>query len=256
MAQTETVTAPDNQVIWAVNMEVPHGTTGSFTATLTNSDTVDGSFSYTADYLLAIPLTTADVTLGGNNSVGHYEITGLTTPPLYMQLWHADTGNYTRQLKLGYGQSKPWWNDVLAEDVDRYPVKSFSFTADQDVVLDYEYLNYDDAMSQLAVSSAGASWVDQINKVMVFAITVFTSAIDFAKNLLHWLKFFFIDNGFLIIVLYIAVTMAFAARKARGRIDVFFKTFFSDQKKLFSFIMELWRMLIETIGTIRGWFRL
>lgn len=255
-AQTETVTAPEGQVIWATHMEVPHGTTGSFTATLSNGDTVDGSFSYTADYLLAIPLTTADVTLGGENSVGHYEITGLTTPPLYMQLWHADTGNYTRQLKLGYGQAAPWWNDVLAADVERYPIKTFQFSSDQDVAIEYEYRDYDEAMSQLAVSSAGTNWLDQINEIMAFAITVFTSAIAFGKNLLYWLKFFFIDNGFMVVVLYLSVSMVFAARKARGKIPVFYRTFISDQKKLFSFIMELWRMLIESIGTIRGWFRI
>jgi hypothetical protein len=97
---------------------------------------------------------------------------------------------------------------------------------------------------------------DLIGSIMAFASSAFWSAYDFLTNLVYWLKFFFIDNLGLIVTLYLAVTMAFAARSARGRPDRFLAKFIGNQVKLFRFMFELWRMLLESIGTIRGWFRI
>jgi hypothetical protein len=50
--------------------------------------------------------------------------------------------------------------------------------------------------------------------------------------------------------------MVFAAREARGNIAKFLRTWFSDQQKLFRFIIDMWTMLINLIASFRGIFRL
>jgi hypothetical protein len=242
-AQTETTTAPTGQVIWAVDMDVPIGTTGTFTATLQDGTTIDGIFSHTPASLTFIPISTS-VDLEGDTST----TTFYTPLNLKMSLWHGDTTNDTRQIKLGYGQYSGLWNDVVVADASRSAITSFTITADNTVTTVYEYRVAEDAAKDLA------GYKNQ--SIIDFAWSVFWDALSFLTDLFYWIKFFFIDNLALILALFLAVPMAFAAKNSRGNPERFMRQYFKTLRGFFEFIFQVWRLLTETIGTIIGWFKL
>ena len=76
-------------------------------------------------------------------------------------------------------------------------------------------------------------------------------------GLIYWIGFFFVGkNLILVIELYISGSMAITAWKVRGNPATFLPIFFKDQKALFEFMLGIWNMLISSVGTIIGWFRL
>lgn len=241
-AQIETTAAPSGKVIWAVDMELNPGTTGSFTATLEDGTAITGDFSYTTAPITYIPIT-ADVDLDGDTSTMAF----YTPLPLQMSLWHADTSNDTRQIKLGYGQYGGLWNDVVASDVSRSPITSFTINADNDVTVNYEYNDAEEAAKQLSGNKN--------QSILDFAWSVFWDTYNFLGELWYWLSFFFIDNLTMVLALFFAVPMAFAAKNARGNPERFFRQYFKTLKGFFEFILMIWRMLLEGVGTVIGWFR-
>ena len=243
LAQVETTTAPTGQVIWAVDMDVPIGTTGTFTATLQDGTTVDGTFSYTPTPITYLPISTS-VDLEGDTSTGTFYVPA----NLKMSLWHADTVNDTRQMKLGYGQYAGIWNDVVMVDAPRSAITSFTIAADDTVTTTYEYRAAEDAAKDLA------GYKNQ--SIIDFAWSVFWDSFSFLEDLVYWIRFFFIDNIALILALFFAVPMAFAARNSRCNPERFLRQYFKTLRGFFEFIFSLWRLLTETIGTVIGWFKL
>jgi len=243
LAQMETKTAPSGQVIWAVDMDVPIGTTGTFTATLQDGTAVDGSFSYIPTAFITVPIST-NVNLEGDTSTATFYMPST----LKMSLWHADTVNDTRQIKLGYGQYAGLWNDVVIVDAPRSAITSFTITADKTVTTAYEYRAAEDAAKDLA------GYKNQ--SIIDFAWSVFWDALAFMQELYYWIVFFFVENLALILALFFAVPMAFAARSSRGNPERFLRQYFKTLRGFFEFIFQVWRLLTETIGTVIGWFKL
>jgi len=242
-AQTETTTAPTGQVIWAVDMEVNPGTSGTFTAMLEDGTAVEGTFSYENTPVIVIPISLS-VDLDGDTSIATF----YTPQTLKMSLWHGDTSNDTRQIKLGYGQFAGAWNDVVVSDVPRSPITSFTISADNFVSVTYEYRNAEEAAKQLAG--------DKEQSLIDFMWVTFWSTLAFMQDLYYWLKFFFIDNLTMILALFLAVPMAFAAKNSRGNPEKFLRQYFKTLRGFFEFVFHVWRLLLESIGTVRGWFRI
>lgn len=88
-----------------------------------------------------------------------------------------------------------------------------------------------------------------------FALGLGIMLYEIVSGLFAWLRFFFIDNLLMTVSLYLAITMAYAAATSKN-IFKFFGKFFNDQRKLFEFILGLWRFLIEIISQFRGIFRI
>jgi len=99
-----------------------------------------------------------------------------------------------------------------------------------------------------SVWQTAEGWID-------FAIGLGSSLFGFVTGLLSLLKFFFIDNLFLTIALYISVSMAYSAVYSRNIFE-FYKKFFKFQRTMFEFIISIWRALVEIIATFRGIFRI
>jgi hypothetical protein len=78
--------------------------------------------------------------------------------------------------------------------------------------------------------------------------------IGFVKELVFWLKFFFVDNLLLVIALYIGITGAVAFNKKKNIFGAL-KEFFGYQRKLLEFIVLLWNILIQIAANIRGLFK-
>lgn len=95
------------------------------------------------------------------------------------------------------------------------------------------------------------------NKWVNIATGISSMVQGFITGLIYWIGFFFAGgNWILIVVLYITGSMAITAYNTKGNPVAFLPRFFKDQKALFEFALGVWRTLIESIGTIIGWFRL
>jgi hypothetical protein len=103
--------------------------------------------------------------------------------------------------------------------------------------------------------SVSKSIIDIAWDWMNYAIQIALFVYGLVVSLFYWLKFFFVDNLLMTVSLYLSITMAYSACTSRN-IFKFFGKFFNDQRKLFEFIIGLWRGLIEIISSFRGIFRL
>lgn len=112
-----------------------------------------------------------------------------------------------------------------------------------------------DGEPSLVAEGVAKTTTQAIYEMVAFALSMITLVLDLGIGTLVWLKFFFVDNLVMTISLYLGITMAFAAGRAKT-IDGFFRKFFSDQKKLYEFILGLWDILISIIGSFRNIFRL
>jgi hypothetical protein len=252
-AQTVSYTAPSDQAVLWVYITSPAETHGDITFYFENGTSVSGSWSYvaTADLFDYLFVHKGTATLGGETVSNSYVTQGDTLFTEFSPQVRTNTNN-SAQMKAGIGQSWGVTDSSVFVDVPSQAIIRVDFTSDQIVEYDIRAESRTGLKRDLGLTNEG-DWVAQTMKTVY---QVFNSGLTFIANLLYWLKFFFIDNLMLIIGLYLSVSMAFAARAARGNIGRFFRTFINDQRKLFGFIMEVWRMLLESIGTIRGWFRI
>ena len=115
-------------------------------------------------------------------------------------------------------------------------------------------MEIDDGKPADVIGGVSKSSIDIIAEWVALAFSVGDMLYSLVVELIKWLKFFFIDNLTLTIALYVTLTMAFAARNARGNMEKFFRQFFNDQKKLVEFILFLWTTLIELIQKFRSIF--
>jgi len=116
--------------------------------------------------------------------------------------------------------------------------------------VDISFGNAADVAASVTKTMLDVAW-DWMN----YAINLSGFVFGLLAGLFQWLKFFFIDNLLMTISLYLAITMAYAACTSKN-IFLFFRKFFNDQRKLFEFILGLWKTLIEILSAFRGIFRI
>lgn len=104
-------------------------------------------------------------------------------------------------------------------------------------------------------ASVSKSWIDVMWGWIYLAISLTVFVKDTVIALLYWLKFFFWDNLGMTVVLYISISMAYAANTSKD-IFKFLGKFFNDQKKLFEFILGLWTILVNLVAQFRSIFHL
>ena len=140
-------------------------------------------------------------------------------------------------------------NDVSVEKYGvNSPIVGFKVIADSEITYKYREDARKTVAGNLAAQNAG--------EIMEIIYSTITSAISFLIDLGYWLKFFFIDNLTMILALFLAVPMAFAAKNSRGNPEKFMRQYFKTLRGFFEFIFQVWRLLLESIGTVRGWFRI
>lgn len=265
--QSVTESAPEGEGITSILIKSDVGTSGSITFHFNNGSDMTSSWSYVVTSSVfdftggLIQNKRGTITVGSETNYNNY-ITPGSLYTYYVLPGH-DFSYYNVSSNNVVGQIGQWEGayDTLARSPAPYSsVNSFSLSSDQDVTIEFETaeignINYNQGLSIVDESKTG-EWGYQIAKVMELGVKYLTQGLSFIQNLFYWLKFFFVDNLMLVITLYISVSMVLAARAARGRPDKFLSRFLNQQVKLFEFIISLWRMLIESIGTIRGWFRI
>jgi type IV secretory pathway VirB2 component (pilin) len=250
LAFDQTYIAPSGQALYTVNIYSNGGTTGQILLTQQNGDVTHGSWSYSNIVWAIPPYQTATVTIGANSSSTTYITEGqLVTDfsPI-----NGALNNNGPVIQAGIGQNKIIANEIVTTPIKPYPVTSFEITTDQDVVIDVKWIAISDATKTLQPENA--NW---IKTIMDLAYNVFWDAIDFITSLVYWIRFFLTGANLLMAVaLFLAVPMAFAAKNSKGNPERFLRQYFKTVKGFFTFIIAVWAVLLHTIGTVRGWFRI
>jgi hypothetical protein len=234
-----------------IHFKVPTGNYVNFTLHYGTGYTVEGSAE---NHLISIipPTTAAYIRFNGvtseysywdTNPEYDYNLAGYAREDSTNQsgfiVYHAGYGGFDDNLAVFMPVSNIGTNLIYAVEL--------SGSTEFDVDISHaEYASVSQGVSKTAWEAAG-DWLN-------FGLQILTFVYDFVLSLFYWTKFFFVDNLVMTIALYLTLTMAFAARASRGNIAKFLRTWFKDQVGLVRFIFEMWRMLIETIGTIRKWF--
>ena len=234
-AQTQSFTAPSDKAIWAVDINAPSGSTGTFDIVLSDGSTTSGSWSYTG-----YPFSTVETEIGSGSD--SFTFTQPIIPlNVKMQIWNGDNVTLARQLKLGAGMYPPFWSTVVQTTIAAHPVTSYTITSSHDVTISHELISYQEAYNNLHVWDE-QSWIDALYEYLPLFWGVF-------QSLIYWLKFLFVDNLILVVVLYLTGSMAYAANTSRN-IFIFYKTWFRQQTALFSFIANGFSITISIITQI------
>jgi hypothetical protein len=164
------------------------------------------------------------------------------SPALNMQMWNGDNVTSQRQLELGYGQVTGAWNAVLKTTVQGSPITSYTVSATNHVVVDQELVSYNTALKNLNPKNTPLEDAEQLYGFLPTAWTIFW-------GLVYWLKFLFVDNLIMTVILYLTGTMAYAANTSRN-IFAFYKTWFRQQIALFNFISNAFSTTISIVAQI------
>jgi hypothetical protein len=234
-----------------VYFTVPTDSQVDFTLYYGTGSTVSGSME---NHHLNPLQTSTTVTLGGNSSeYSYFDVN---------YFYDIDLAGYAREVNntenAGFIVSSDSYgmmdNDLAAfypvDNIQRNLIYKIVATGTKPFTL--EIIDQEPADLQSGVSQTP---LGQITAWVNFALGLGSMLIGIVSGLFAWLKFFFIDNLLMTVSLYLAITMAYAAATSKN-IFRFFGKFFNDQRKLFEFILGLWRVLIEIISSFRGIFRI
>lgn len=234
-----------------IQFTIPSESTVSFTLYYGNDSTVSGS---SENHHVDLTRTSSTVTLGGDSMTYTY----IDTQPFYdfnLAGYARDADNSSRNGFLIYSLNYGALDNNLAafyEVANPGQNTIYKITATGTKNFDM-YIT--DANPADVSAGASKSIVDVIADWINFAIGIAFLVYDVVTGLFYWLKFFFVDNLGMTIALYLSISMAYSASTSKN-IFQFFKKFFSDQRKLFEFILGLWRLLVEVVATFRGIFRI
>lgn len=235
------------------------GTILDFTIWYGDGSTVSGSMEFTHDDALCAvgPLDVnaycqhSEVSLGGTNAernfiglqeIGRFDIVGYAkntdTNETGLLVYDSVAGISDRQVEVFYPVSGAVTMYKIHVTTNQ-PIKMGLFT---------------NKRSNIEKAAHTTIW-EAIDEWKAYLLAFLDSAKNFISDVFYWTKFFFVDNIGLIVTLYISGSMAITAYNVRGNPVKFIPRFLKDQKALFEFIINLWRTIIESIGTVRGWFR-
>lgn len=241
----------NDQAITVIHFKVKAGSYVNFTIYYGTGSSVSGS-AETSNVGWIPPTTTSTIYFNGDSSTySYWDI----NPEFEYNLagYGRDDTNQSGFLvyNAGYGSFD---NDnavfMPVGDLANNLIYRVEFTSSVPTDIDITYADYN-AVAQSASKNAIESALEWVN----LAISIGMMLYGVVYGTVLWLKFFFVDNLLMTVSLYLAITMAFAAGRAKT-IDGFFRKFFSDQKKLFEFILGLWNVLVSIIGTFRNIFRI
>lgn len=159
----------------------------------------------------------------------------------------------------GYGLFS---NEIAFYEVENLPanlITGISFVSDSDIgtiVTTNKYDRLATFVSETTYDHTSEALLEPVQMWLDFAVGIGSALYDFVTALFYWIKFLFIDNLLTTVALYMAITMAFAARSARGSPARFLRSWISDQRKFFLFMIALWNLLLDLISKFRGIFRI
>ena len=231
-----------------ISVDVGSGTTVNFTLTYGNGDTVDGWMKYTNDGFFQ---QVSETSIGGDTStyeyyglqeVGRIDVVGYARN--YSEGQNYTSGFLVYDTVFGITQFNAMAYYTVGNDIGSNVIYKFEMTSDQPVSVTY-YSDDREVVSQWANTTPLEIVSDWLQLAQQFAGAIK----DFIFGVFWLLKFFFIDNLLLIIALYLSVTMAYSAISTRD-IFGFYKKFFKLQKTFIEFLVNLWNIFVQIIGTM------
>lgn len=245
-AQTVTYTCPADMALYTLTMYGNSPTYTTFELYRQDGTTTSGSWSYQPYTVLGFPVATqVELSMDGETDDEVFVTPGQIRVSMYPSRNLTELAE-TRWI-MGAGQGA--FNNA---NVEKYgvtsPIIGFMFAADSEVTYKYTEDKRDTVAGNLGGQNVG--------QIMDIIYSTLAAAITFLIDLGYWLKFFFVDNLTMILALFLAVPMAFAAKNSRGNPEKFLRQYFKTLRGFFEFIFQVWRLLLESIGTVRGWFRI
>lgn len=249
-AESYTVDAPPGKCWVNIYVVSNEGTAGTITFQQLNGQNINGSFSYqtSLDVYGYSVVRTGTIAIGSDTNTKDF----LTPGQLYTMFYHVPgVSNVTQNRVSGYmDQSKISLWPSVETTTSTSPIIRYTIVSDKPIEHWGDYADISAQGDLLAASSD-----DWLKKALELAQLTFWAGYDFITQLFYWLKFFFIDNMALVLALFFAVPMAFAAKNSRGNPEKFLRQYFNTLKGFFEFVLMIWRMLLESIGTVIGWFK-
>ena len=250
-AQTVTYACPSDKAIYTLNFEGNSPVDATFKLFRADGSMTSGSWTYEPYTFDVFGIGIYDgykttITLDGVSA----ETTHVSPNSIKINLYPARNLTELAENRLIMGAGQIWGvNDVTVEKYGvNSPIVGFKVIADSEITYKYR----EDARKTIAGNLASQN----AGEIMEIIYSTITTAISFLIDLGYWLKFFFIDNLTMILALFLAVPMAFAAKNSRGNPEKFMRQYFKTLRGFFEFIFQVWRLLLESIGTVRGWFRI
>ena len=243
----------DGDAIMLVHFKVPAGSTATYTIYYYGGDISGTASTYFNVSILPPTTTTSVITLEGVTKQYNY----LDTNPEYDYFLSGYAKNISNEApgiivyNAGYGSFD---NDLAifyeVGSASSSLIYRFEISCPDEFDIDITY-----AKTEAVAAASDKTWLEIAYEWMALGIDIAIALKDFVWLLFDWIYFFFVENLVMIVALYLALTMAFAAHSSRN-IFQFFSKFFGYQKKLFEFVIGLWRVIVEIISTFRGIFRL
>lgn len=240
------------QRIALIQFTIPAESQVDFTIYYGNDSTVSG---YSENHHIDLLRTSSTVNIGSSTKTYSY----IDTQPFYdfNLAGYAKDTNTTPETtgflvySLNYGALD---NDLAAfHQVDNIAANTI-YRIDASCSKPFDIFVTAAAPADVA-GGASKGILDVLWEWINFGISVSGTVMEWAISLFYWLVFIW-DNIIMIIALYIAATLAFAARNSRGNMAKFYRQFFADQKKLFEFLLGLWQIFTQIIANIRSLFHI
>lgn len=239
--------SPGGKAFHRISVDIGSGTTVNYTLTYGNGYTVSGWMLYTNNGFfqqkseVAIDSDVSSYDYVGIQEIGRIDVVG------YARNYTSDTeytsGFLVYDTVFGLTQFNAMAYFPVGNVTDNVIYK-FELTADKPVSVTY----YSDDRATVG-SWATKTPFDIVGEWIQLAQQFAGAIKDFILGIFWLLKFFFLDNLLLIIALYISVTMAYSAISSRD-IFGFYKKFFKLQKTFIEFIINLWNIFVQIIGTM------
>lgn len=243
----------DGNAIQRMGIDVPTGTTVSYTLTYGSGSTASGTLHYHNDGFFQ---QSSEITLEGESSsytyvglqeIGRFYVSGYGRNETSPGVWQKGF--------LVFGSTAGV--STISDDFVFLPVSGdpviykIDISSDNPVDVAIYYAPRGDV-----ADATEKSFLDVANDWVQFATGIASTIYNVLASAFRWIKFFFVDNLGMTIALYIAGSLAIAARSARGNPIRVLRQFFKDQKNLFEFVISLWERLVNIIATFRGIFRI
>ena len=226
--------APSGYSVWAINFDIPYESTGTITMSQANGQTVTATWDNSG-----LPLSTVSSTIGSDSE--SFNIYPYLTA--HGSIWNGENTSYSRQLKFGSGPTAGAWSRVIQTTIDPAVITSYHITSTKAITATQDLMETSkaaQALSKTDPSDTGLLALLQASIPMV--VTVF-------MGLVWWLKFLFVDNMMLSIVLCITGSMAYLINTSKD-IFKFYEKFFKRMSGIFNFVATAFQITFQIITQI------
>ena len=258
--QNFTFTANSTYAIASVQFKAPKYTEINYTITYGAGNSIDGYISYEAGAIdfFGYGEGVTTINIGSSTDSRRYVDTGLL--PKWEIVGYAreqddngtvlSNGYAITDVSLGVGLQSGFIAYQSVPSGEQQPIESISFTSNQPV-----WMYIGTGPREEIQTNISKTALETVNEWIQWAVQFAGTLKDFVVEFFGWLKFFFVDNLLLWMGLYIAITLALCSLTSKNIFD-FYHKFFRYQTRMYKFIIEMWRVFAEIVGTVRGWFRI